>query len=264
MPRIKGTAKFWDYEKSLPECRYKHYDVGSTHLIRSADQNNVFLKLEIENPTKSFKDRGSIVEVGKALQYCKKEIAVASTGDMALVARLHPGAAAGARDLPALQAAGALSRFVPGGERSEPGGVAGRAALRRRGMFRVGGTGFRGRSAIHELLDLTDKIREMILDRRSTSEIERMAREEGMTFLRESAVAKIRAGVTTLREINKVTFIEGSGWRQNSPRRRGDAEIYAECKSRKASAQSSELGTRSGTRARRGRSFARLRGDCAG
>jgi type IV pilus assembly protein PilB len=76
------------------------------------------------------------------------------------------------------------------------------------GCFECGGTGFRGRSAIHELLDLTDKIREMILDRRSTSEIKRAAREEGMTFLRESAVAKMRAGVTTLREINKVTFIE--------------------------------------------------------
>jgi type IV pilus assembly protein PilB len=48
----------------------------------------------------------------------------------------------------------------------------------------------------------------MILDKRSTAEIKRMAREEGMTFLRESAVAKMRAGVTTLREINKVTFIE--------------------------------------------------------
>ena len=48
----------------------------------------------------------------------------------------------------------------------------------------------------------------MILDKRSTSEIKRMARDEGMTFLRESAVAKMRAGVTTLREINKVTFIE--------------------------------------------------------
>jgi type IV pilus assembly protein PilB len=77
------------------------------------------------------------------------------------------------------------------------------------GCFECGGTGFRGRSAIHELLDLTDKIREMILDRRSTSEIKRLAREEGMTFLRESAVAKMRAGITTLREINKVTFIEG-------------------------------------------------------
>jgi type IV pilus assembly protein PilB len=77
------------------------------------------------------------------------------------------------------------------------------------GCFECGGTGFRGRSAIHELLDLSDKIREMILDRRSTSEIKRAAREEGMTFLRDSAVAKMKAGVTTLREINKVTFIEG-------------------------------------------------------
>jgi len=77
------------------------------------------------------------------------------------------------------------------------------------GCFECGGTGFRGRTAIHELLDLSDRIREMILEKRSTSEIKRMAREEGMTFLRESAVAKMRTGVTTLREINKVTFIEG-------------------------------------------------------
>jgi type IV pilus assembly protein PilB len=77
------------------------------------------------------------------------------------------------------------------------------------GCFECGGTGFRGRSAIHELLDLSDRIREMILDRRSTSEIKRTAREDGMTFLRESAVDKMKAGVTTLREINKVTFIEG-------------------------------------------------------
>jgi type IV pilus assembly protein PilB len=77
------------------------------------------------------------------------------------------------------------------------------------GCFECGGTGFRGRSAIHELLDLNDRIREMILNRRPSSEIRRVAREEGMTFLRESAVEKMRAGITTLREINKVTFIEG-------------------------------------------------------
>jgi type IV pilus assembly protein PilB len=76
------------------------------------------------------------------------------------------------------------------------------------GCFECGGTGYRGRTAIHELLDLTDRIREMILDKRPTSEIKRAAREEGMTFLRESAVEKVRSGVTTLREINKVTFIE--------------------------------------------------------
>ncbi len=77
------------------------------------------------------------------------------------------------------------------------------------GCFECGGTGFRGRTAIHELLDLSERIREMILAKRPTSEIKRAAREDGMTFLRESAVEKALQGTTTLREINKVTFIEG-------------------------------------------------------
>ncbi len=76
------------------------------------------------------------------------------------------------------------------------------------GCMECAGTGFRGRTAIHELLDLTDRIREMILEKRPTSEIRRAAREEGMRFLRESALAKVKAGITTLKEINKVTFIE--------------------------------------------------------
>lgn len=77
------------------------------------------------------------------------------------------------------------------------------------GCFECGGTGFRGRTAIHELLDLSERIRELILEKRPATEIKRAAKEEGMTFLRESALEKVRAGVTTLREINKVTFIEG-------------------------------------------------------
>jgi type IV pilus assembly protein PilB len=77
------------------------------------------------------------------------------------------------------------------------------------GCFECGGTGFRGRSAIHELLNLSEEIREMILNKRPSSEIRRAAREEGMTFLRESALEKARTGITTLKEINKVTFIEG-------------------------------------------------------
>ncbi len=77
------------------------------------------------------------------------------------------------------------------------------------GCFECGGTGFRGRTAITELLDLSERIREMILDKRPTSEIRRVAREEGMTFLRECAVERAKNGVTTLKEINKVTFIEG-------------------------------------------------------
>jgi type IV pilus assembly protein PilB len=76
------------------------------------------------------------------------------------------------------------------------------------GCIECAGTGFRGRSAIHELLDLSDRIREMILARKPTSEIRRAAREESMRFLRESALDKVRLGMTTLKEINKVTFIE--------------------------------------------------------
>ncbi len=76
------------------------------------------------------------------------------------------------------------------------------------GCIECGGAGYKGRMAISELLDLSDNIRELILDRRSSAEIKRAAREEGMTFLRESAVNKALAGTTTLHEINKVTFVE--------------------------------------------------------
>jgi len=78
------------------------------------------------------------------------------------------------------------------------------------GCIECAGTGFHGRTAIHELLDLTDHIRELILARRPSSEIRHAAREEGMKFLRESALEKVRAGITTLKEINKVTFIEAT------------------------------------------------------
>jgi type IV pilus assembly protein PilB len=76
------------------------------------------------------------------------------------------------------------------------------------GCIECSGTGFKGRTAICELLDLSDNIREMIMARRPTSEIKKAARDEGMRFLRESAVEKVMAGITTLREINKVTFVE--------------------------------------------------------
>jgi len=76
------------------------------------------------------------------------------------------------------------------------------------GCIECAGTGYKGRTAIHELLDLTDRIREMILEKKPTSEVRRAAREEGMHFLRESAIDKVKAGITTLKEINKVTFIE--------------------------------------------------------
>ena len=76
------------------------------------------------------------------------------------------------------------------------------------GCIECGGTGYKGRTAICELLDLSDHIRELILEKRPTSEIKKAAREEGMRFLRESAVERVMEGTTTLREINKVTFVE--------------------------------------------------------
>jgi type IV pilus assembly protein PilB len=69
-------------------------------------------------------------------------------------------------------------------------------------------TGFHGRTAIGELCALSDRVRELILEKKPSSEIRRAAREEGMVSLRESALEKVRLGVTTFKEINKVTFVE--------------------------------------------------------
>jgi type IV pilus assembly protein PilB len=69
-------------------------------------------------------------------------------------------------------------------------------------------TGYRGRTAIHELLDLSDNIREMIVERRPGSEVRRAAEKEGLRSLRESALKKVFQGVSTLHEINRVTFVE--------------------------------------------------------
>ena len=76
------------------------------------------------------------------------------------------------------------------------------------GCIECNGTGYKGRMAICELLDLTDRIRELILEKRPTSEIKKAAREDGMRFLRESAIERVMLGATTLREVNKVTFVE--------------------------------------------------------
>jgi type IV pilus assembly protein PilB len=77
-----------------------------------------------------------------------------------------------------------------------------------RGCIECNGTGFYGRMAITELLDLSDRIRGLILDRRPAAEIKKAAQTEGMAFLRESAIKKVFLGETTLREINKVTFVD--------------------------------------------------------
>ncbi|MCG6947893.1 MAG: GspE/PulE family protein [Acidobacteria bacterium] len=76
------------------------------------------------------------------------------------------------------------------------------------GCIECNGTGYRGRLAIAELLNLSDNIRQLILDRRAAAEIKRAAKAEGMRFLRESALQKVFAGETSLHDVNKVTFVE--------------------------------------------------------
>ncbi|MFM8393215.1 MAG: GspE/PulE family protein, partial [Acidobacteriota bacterium] len=85
---------------------------------------------------------------------------------------------------------------------------------RQRGFYRSIGceacnqTGYRGRTAIHELLEVTDNIRELIIARKPGSEVRRAAREEGLGSMRESALRLVFEGQTTLHEINRVTFVE--------------------------------------------------------
>ena len=70
------------------------------------------------------------------------------------------------------------------------------------------GTGYKGRVAIVELLELDDRIRDLIIAKVPATQLKKAARDSGITFLRDSAEEKLAAGITTLKEINRVTFIE--------------------------------------------------------
>jgi len=76
------------------------------------------------------------------------------------------------------------------------------------GCDHCNGTGYRGRSAITEFLDLSPRIRQMIIERHPVQELESVAVSEGMVTLRQSALSRAMAGDTTLKEINRVTFID--------------------------------------------------------
>ncbi len=77
-----------------------------------------------------------------------------------------------------------------------------------KGCIECGGTGYRGRTAIGELLEVTDRVRDVLIRNYASSELKRVAREAGMIPLRQAALEKVFQGITTLPEINKVTFVE--------------------------------------------------------
>jgi type IV pilus assembly protein PilB len=70
------------------------------------------------------------------------------------------------------------------------------------------GTGYRGRVAIVELLELNDQIRDLIIAKVPATKLKQAARDAGVMFLRDSAEEKFANGITTLKEINRVTFVE--------------------------------------------------------
>lgn len=90
----------------------------------------------------------------------------------------------------------------------DPDVVRGATLYEAKGCEECNNTGYRGRAAIVELLELNDRIRDMIIGKVTATQLKLAAREEGVVFLRDSAVEKFVAGDTTLKEINRVTFVE--------------------------------------------------------
>ncbi|MCX7905249.1 MAG: type IV-A pilus assembly ATPase PilB [Elusimicrobiales bacterium] len=74
-----------------------------------------------------------------------------------------------------------------------------------KGCDKCANTGYRGRVGIHEILEITDPIRELIVEKASSGKIKEVARKMGMITLRESAIRKMMAGLTTVEEVMRVT-----------------------------------------------------------
>jgi len=90
----------------------------------------------------------------------------------------------------------------------DPELVRGATLYEAKGCEECNNTGYRGRSAIVELLELNDHLRDLIIGKVTATQLKQAAREAGVVFLRDSAVEKLIAGDTTLKEINRVTFVE--------------------------------------------------------
>ena len=90
----------------------------------------------------------------------------------------------------------------------DPEKFRGKTLYESKGCDECHGTGYRGRVAIVELLELNDQIRDLIIAKVPATQLKQAARDAGVMFLRDSAEEKFAAGITTLKEINRVTFVE--------------------------------------------------------
>jgi len=72
-------------------------------------------------------------------------------------------------------------------------------------------TGYRGRTGIHELMPITDRVRGLVLQRSSTAEIKQAAMEEGMRTMQDDGLNKVLGGITSMEECLRVVYVESSG-----------------------------------------------------
>jgi type IV pilus assembly protein PilB len=79
-------------------------------------------------------------------------------------------------------------------------------AMKGRGCDRCGGTGYKGRVGLFEIMEVSESLRERIIHSAPISELREQAIQEGMSTLRLSGLMKVRDGVTTLDEIVRETM----------------------------------------------------------
>jgi len=83
----------------------------------------------------------------------------------------------------------------------------GKKSCRGKGCERCNFTGYLGRTAIGEILIVTEKVAQMIIDSAPLYEIKKQAQQEGMTTLLEDAMEKVKKGITTIEEVERVVGI---------------------------------------------------------
>ncbi|MBM4108795.1 MAG: pilus assembly protein PilB [Phycisphaerae bacterium] len=89
-----------------------------------------------------------------------------------------------------------------------PDDVRGRVFFRGRGCDKCNGSGYRGRTALYEIMTLDDELRDMVMKQASTSVLREYSRKRGMRTLREGGLLSIYDGVTTIDEVVRETLSE--------------------------------------------------------
>jgi type IV pilus assembly protein PilB len=92
----------------------------------------------------------------------------------------------------ALQAAGYKARF----------GVEGYAPV---GCGRCGGSGYRGRTGLYEVMPMSDEIRKLTIERAPADDMRAVALDQGMRSLRDDGFEKVKNGLTSMAEVARVT-----------------------------------------------------------